>query len=68
MGLSASIVLIAIGAVLRWAVTASVSGVNLQTVGMILFVVGLVGAGVSLVFWSSWGGFNGSRRFVEDPR
>jgi hypothetical protein len=36
-----------------------VSGVDLQTVGVILMVVGAVGALISLVFWSSWGGFGG---------
>ncbi len=57
MGISVSILLIAAGAILRWAVTATTSGINLQTVGMILFVVGIVGAVLSMAFWSSWGGF-----------
>jgi hypothetical protein len=57
MGISVSIVLIAAGAILRWAVTASTSGINLQTVGMILFIVGIVGLVASMMFWSSWGGF-----------
>lgn len=61
MGMSVSILLIAAGAILKWAVTASTSGINLQTVGMILFIVGIVGLVASMVFWSSWGGF-GSRR------
>jgi hypothetical protein len=38
-----SLFLIAIGAILYWAVTYSVSGVNLRMVGLILLVVGLVG-------------------------
>lgn len=62
MGLTVSILLIAIGAILKWAVTASTSGVNLQTVGMILLIVGIIGAALSLAFWSSWGGFS------RDPR
>jgi hypothetical protein len=57
MGISVSILLIAAGAILKWAVTASTSGINLQTVGMILFVVGIVGLVASMMFWSSWGGF-----------
>jgi hypothetical protein len=61
MGISVSILLIAAGAILKWAVTASTSGINLQTVGMILFVVGIVGLVTSMVFWSSWGGFAGRR-------
>jgi hypothetical protein len=60
MGISTSLVLIAVGAILKWAVTASTSGINLQTVGVVLMVVGAVGLVLSLIFWSSWGGF-GSR-------
>jgi hypothetical protein len=61
MGISGSLVLIAIGAILKWAVTATVSGVSLQTVGVILMVVGAVGLVLSLIFWSTWGGFSSSR-------
>jgi hypothetical protein len=61
MGISTSLVFIAAGAILKWAVTATVSGVNLQTVGVVLMVIGVIGLVLSLVFWSSWGGF-GSRR------
>jgi hypothetical protein len=57
MGISTSLVLIAAGAILKWAVSATTSGVNLHTVGVVLMVVGLVGLVLSLVFWSSWGGF-----------
>jgi uncharacterized protein DUF6458 len=57
MGITASLILIAAGAILTWAVTADVSGVDLNTVGVILMVVGIVGGLISLVFWSSWGGF-----------
>ncbi|HJU48949.1 MAG TPA: DUF6458 family protein [Gaiellaceae bacterium] len=57
MGISASLILIAVGAILTWAVTTEVSGVDINTVGVILMVVGLVGALISVVFWSTWGGF-----------
>jgi hypothetical protein len=56
-----SLILIAAGAILAWAVTASVSGLNIHTVGVILLVVGIVGLVLSLIFWSSWGGFGGRR-------
>jgi hypothetical protein len=59
MGISTSLVLIAAGAILKWAVTASVSGVDLQAVGVVLMIVGAVGLVLSLIFWSSWGGFGG---------
>jgi hypothetical protein len=57
MGISLSILLVAIGAVLTWAVSAEVTGVDITAVGVILFIVGIVGFLASLVFWSSWGGF-----------
>jgi len=71
MGLGVSIFLIAVGAILTWAVNATVSGLELQTIGVILMVVGALGLVLSMIFWSSWGGFNGARRetYVEEgPR
>jgi Domain of unknown function (DUF6458) len=62
MGVGVSILLIAAGAILTWAVTATVSGVSIQTVGVILLVVGIVGLVLSMIFWSSWGGVGGGRR------
>ncbi len=62
MGIGVSLVLIAVGAILTWAVTAEVSGIDLNTVGVILMVVGAAGALISLVFWSSWGGFGAATR------
>lgn len=64
MGLGVSLFLIAIGAILTWAVTADVSGVDVNVVGVILMIVGLVGLLLSLLFWSSWGGpgYFGRRR------
>jgi hypothetical protein len=60
MGVSASLLLSAAGAALIWAVSATTSGVNIHTVGVILLVVGIVGFVISLFFWSSWGGFHGA--------
>ena len=56
MGIGVSLILIAVGAVLTWAVNAAVSGLNIHTVGVILMIVGIVGLLLSLMFWSSWGG------------
>lgn len=50
MGFGVSLILIAIGAILRWAITASTSGVNLHTVGLILLIVGGIGFIVSLLW------------------
>jgi uncharacterized protein DUF6458 len=62
MGISLSILLIAVGAVLAWAVSAEVSGVDIQVMGVILLIVGIIGFVASLVFWSSWGGFGAAAR------
>ena len=59
MGIGASLVLFAIGAVLRFAVTVNTTGFNVHTIGIILMIVGAVGFLVSVAFWSSWGGFGG---------
>ena len=59
MGVGVSILLIAAGAILTWAVSATVSGVSIHAVGVILLVVGIVGLVISMIFWSSWGGFGG---------
>jgi uncharacterized membrane protein len=50
MGIGTSIFLIAVGAILKFAVTAHVSGISLATVGVILMIVGVVGLLISL-FW-----------------
>jgi hypothetical protein len=62
LGIGVSLILIAAGAILTWAVNATVSGLNIHTVGVILLVVGIIGLVLSLIFWSSWGGFGGGRR------
>jgi hypothetical protein len=75
MGIGTSIFLIAAGAILNYAVDVRTDGVNLHTVGVILMVVGAIGVLLSLIFWSSWGGFNrrdtmvqggGRRRVIEE--
>jgi len=62
MGISTSLILIALGAILVWAVEATVAGVSLTAIGWILLIVGVIGALLSLVFWSTWGGFGGRDR------
>jgi hypothetical protein len=49
MGIGTSIFLVAVGAILKFAVTATVSGIDLATVGVILMVVGVVGLILSLL-------------------
>jgi len=62
MGIGVSLILIAVGAILTWAVNATVSGLDINTVGVILMVVGLAGLILSLLFWSSWNSTGGTRR------
>ncbi len=57
MGIGASLFLIAIGAILAWAVDAELAGVDIQTIGIILLVVGIVGLIMSMLFWSSFAPF-----------
>jgi heme/copper-type cytochrome/quinol oxidase subunit 2 len=54
MGIGTSLVLIAIGAILKYAVTASVSGVKLDVVGTILMVIGIVGLVITLIYMAAW--------------
>jgi uncharacterized membrane protein len=54
VGIGTSIFLIALGAILRFAVTASVSGIDLATVGTILIIVGIVGLLISLLYMTMW--------------
>jgi hypothetical protein len=54
MGLGASIVIFAIGAILKWGITTTANGLNLGAIGTILMVVGVVGALISALFLASW--------------
>lgn len=66
MGITTSLILIAAGAIMRFAVTATSSSFNVHTVGVILMIIGIVGAVLSIAFWASWGGF--ARRTVIERR
>jgi len=54
MYIGTSIFLIALGAVLKFAVTATVAGFSIQTAGVILMVVGVIGLLVSLLMATAW--------------
>jgi Domain of unknown function (DUF6458) len=64
MTTGSSISLIAIGAILRYAVTATVSGISLQTVGLILIIAGILGLVLSLFYMLAWNPRRG--RIVRD--
>jgi uncharacterized protein DUF6458 len=67
MGIGVGLLLIAVGAILTWAVTADVSGVDIQAVGVILMLVGLVGVLLDLLWWHSWRGPMYARRTYVEP-
>jgi hypothetical protein len=76
LGIGVSLILIAAGAILAWAVHASSSAFNIHTIGYILLVVGIIGGLLSMIFWSSWAGpgyfgrrdapAGGRRRIIEE--
>jgi hypothetical protein len=52
MGIGTSLFLIAVGAILYWAVNADISGLEISTIGLILMIVGVIGLVISLFFLS----------------
>ena len=69
MGIAVSLLLIAGGAILVWGVNATDAGLDVNPNGVILMVIGIIGLVLSLIFWSSWGGWSGARRratYVEE--
>ena len=54
MATGISLFFIAVGAILTFAVHTTVSGIDLDTIGVILMVIGLLGILFSLVLWDSW--------------
>jgi hypothetical protein len=65
VGIGVSLFLIAIGAVLTFAVEVEAQGFDINTIGVILMIVGAVGLVLSLIFWSSWGGFHRRDVYVD---
>jgi membrane protein implicated in regulation of membrane protease activity len=64
-----SLILIAAGAILAFAVTATVTGLDVTAVGVILMIVGIVGLLISGLFLATWGPFYRTRTVerVEQP-
>ena len=62
MGIGTSLVIFAVGAVMRFAISVTATGFSIHTIGVILMIVGGVGLLLSSAFWNSWGGFGGSNR------
>jgi hypothetical protein len=66
VGIGTSLFLIAVGAILYFAVNASISGLSIATVGLILMIVGVIGLLISLFFLSSWRRGPADRTVVRD--
>jgi hypothetical protein len=54
MTIGTSLLLIAVGAILKYAVTADVEGIDIQTVGVILMLIGILGLILSLLYTFVW--------------
>jgi hypothetical protein len=69
MTIGAGLVLIAVGAILRFGVsTASTHGIAVHTIGVILMIVGVIGVLLWLVVWAPWArGRRVAYRRVEPP-
>ena len=66
MTIGTSLLLIAVGAILKYAVTADVSGIDIQTVGVILMLIGILGLILSLLYTFVWSD-TARRRRAPDP-
>jgi hypothetical protein len=68
MGIGVSLFLLAIGAILAFAVDVTTEGFNLNTMGIILMIVGGVGLLFSMLFWGSWGANRREEHIVTRER
>jgi hypothetical protein len=67
MPIGTSLFLIAVGAIIRYALTFSVSGVSRPTIGLILIIAGIVGIVLSLIYMASARGRAVGRPYEEPP-
>ena len=67
MGIGAGIFLLAVGAVLVFAIHVNPSNgaIDIHTIGWILMGAGALGIVLSMIFWSSWGGFSRRRDVID---
>lgn len=66
MGIGVSIFLVAVGAILAFAVETETRGIDLNVVGVILMIVGAVGLLLSMLFWSSWAPGRRDQTIIHD--
>jgi uncharacterized protein DUF6458 len=66
MGIGASLFLMALGAILAWAVPDRLQGIDLNVVGIILLIIGALGMVLSLLFWSSFSPYGRRETVVRE--
>ena len=68
MGIGVSVFLLAVGAILAFAVDFQASGIDINTVGVILMIVGAIGLLLSFMLWDrlGFGASAGRRTYVRD--
>jgi hypothetical protein len=66
MATGLSLFFLAVGAILTFAVHTTVQGIDIDTIGVILMVMGLLGMLLSLVLWDNWGPAAGPYRADDD--
>lgn len=66
MGIGTSVFLLALGAILYFAVSASISGISLATVGLILMIAGAIGLLLSLFMGAAWADRGRDREVVVE--
>ena len=64
MGIGVSLFLLALGAILAFAVDVTAEGFNINTIGVILMIVGALGLLLTLLFWSDSAPLGSRRRTV----
>ena len=69
MTIGTSILLIAVGAILRYAVNVHSSTINIATVGLILMIAGILGLILSLLYMAFWADRTRPRRdpYLDEP-
>lgn len=67
MGIGTSIFLIALGAIMRFAISATTSGFSIHTAGTILMVVGIIGLLLSVLWMTVWADRRGRGVVVREP-
>jgi hypothetical protein len=67
MGIGTSIFLIAVGAIMRFAISVHTDGFSIHTAGLILMIVGIVGLLISVLWMSVWADRRGGTVVQERP-